>query len=502
MMDNYIEFEHVTKVFPGQKALDDVSFTIAKGEIHALIGENGAGKSTLLNILHGMFPLTSGSVKIDGKEVAFQNALEAIRFGIAKVHQEINIIPEMTVTENIMLGTESTRRGLLDKAKMRGETKRLLDLLGCGFSPDDKMKTLSTGKKQMVQIAKALFLNARVISFDEPTSSLSNAEVASLFRIIRDLKEKGITILYISHKMDEIFALCERASILRDGKYVTTLTLKDTREDVLVQNMVGRDVSMFARRTRPSRVEKDQTVLEVRGLGGEAGFEDISFNLKKGEILGFFGLVGAMRTEVMRAIFGADKALAGSVYHIGKELRRRTPHSVVDAGIGLISENRKEEGFVKTLSNADNIALASVKKYMRGPFVDQKLKRENSVAVGALVGLHPNDPDFMTMSLSGGNAQKVILAKWLSTDADILILDEPTKGIDIGAKAEIYKLMEDIVEKGKSIIMVSSELTEVMSMSDRMIVMREGKIVSELNRGEFTEDGIITLAVGGTNHAQ
>jgi ABC-type sugar transport system ATPase subunit len=321
-----------------------------------------------------------------------------------------------------------------------------------------------------------------------------------LFKIIRDLKEKGITILYISHKMDEVFSLCERASVLRDGRYVTTLDLKKTSEQELVQNMIGRDVSMYAKRTRPSRVQPE-TVLKVVNLSGEAGFQNINFELKKGEILGFFGLVGAMRTEVMRAIFGADKALSGEVYHKGKKLQHRTPATVSEDGIGLISENRKEEGFVKTLDNADNIALASVKRYMRGAFISRRQRCENSVRIGQKVGLHPNDPEFMTVSLSGGNAQKVILAKWLSTTADILILDEPTKGIDIGAKAEIYKLMEDIVEEGRSIIMVSSELMEVMNMSDRIIVMREGHIVAELQRELFSEDGIITRAVGGTIHA-
>ena len=497
-MEKYIEFQNVTKVFPGQKALDNVSFGIQRGEIHALIGENGAGKSTLLNILHGVFFATEGKVMIDGCEVRFSNALEAIHGGIAKVHQEINIIPELTVTENIMLGMETTRKGMLDKRAMNSETKRLLDMLGCNFSPDDKMKTLSTGKKQMVQIAKALFTNAKVISFDEPTSSLSSTECQMLFKIIRDLKEKGITILYISHKMNEVFELCDRASVLRDGKYVVTLDLKQTSEQELVQNMIGRDVSMYAKRTRPSRVQPDETVLKVVGLSGEAGFQNISFELKKGEILGFFGLVGAMRTEVMRAIFGADKALSGEVYHKDKKLEHRTPALVSEDGIGLISENRKEEGFVKTLDNADNIALASVKRYMRGAFISRKQRCKNSVQIGSKVGLHPNDPEFMTVSLSGGNAQKVILAKWLSTTADILILDEPTKGIDIGAKAEIYKLMEDIVEEGKSIIMVSSELMEVMNMSDRIIVMREGHIVGELQREFFSEDGIITRAVGGT----
>ncbi|MBU9738994.1 sugar ABC transporter ATP-binding protein [Diplocloster agilis] len=498
-MDKYIEFQHITKIFPGQKALDDVSFSVKQGEVHALLGENGAGKSTLLNILHGMFPATQGKVFIEGEEVKFRNALEAIHYGIAKVHQEINIIPELTVAQNMMLGGEPTKGPLLNRKKMEKETQELLDRLGCAFHADDRVGTLSTGKKQMIQIAKALYMNAKVISFDEPTSSLSNSEVKTLFKIIRDLKAQGITILYISHKMDEIFQICDRASILRDGKYVTTLDMKETTEEDLVQNMVGRDVSMFAQRLKPSCVDKNNTVLKVEHLSGPAGFDDISFELKKGEILGFFGLVGAMRTEVMRAIFGADKASGGTVIYNGKALpHNRTPNDVVKMGIGLVSENRKEEGFVKNFNNADNIALASLTKYVRGIFVKESLKQKNSIKVGETVGLTPNDPEFLTVSLSGGNAQKVILAKWLSTDVDVLIMDEPTKGIDIGAKAEIYKLMEEIVAAGKSIIMVSSEMTEVIGMSDRVLVMREGKLVGELDRSELEEERIITYAVGGS----
>lgn len=498
-MEKYIEFQNITKIFPGQKALSDVSFSVAKGEVHALLGENGAGKSTLLNILHGMFPATEGKVFIEGKEVKFKNALDAIEFGIAKVHQEINIIPELTVAQNMMLGGEPQKGILLDRKKMEQETQVLLDRLGCDFKASDKVGLLSAGKKQMIQIAKALYLNARVISFDEPTSSLSNAEVKTLFGIIRELKEQGITILYISHKMDEIFEICDRASILRDGTYITTLDLKEATEEELVQNMVGRDVSMFAQRLKPSCADRNQVVLKVENLTGPAGFENISFELYKGEILGFFGLVGAMRTEVMRAIFGADPTTGGTVYYNGEALpENRTPNTVVKRGIGLVSENRKEEGFVKNFDNADNIALASLKKYMKGMFVNRKMKEENSNKVGETVGLHPNDPEFMTVSLSGGNAQKVILAKWLSTDADILIMDEPTKGIDIGAKAEIYKLMEEIVASGKSIIMVSSEMTEVIGMSDRILVMREGHMAGELQRGEFEEERIITYAVGGS----
>jgi ABC-type sugar transport system ATPase subunit len=360
------------------------------------------------------------------------------------------------------------------------------------------MKTLSTGKKQMVQIAKALHQKAKIISFDEPTSSLSNSEVDSLFLIIKKLRSEGITILYISHKLDEIFAICDRATILRDGKYICNIELDKANEGMLIQNMVGRDVSMFARREKPSQADYSKKVLEVKDLAGEAGFKDINFDLYQGEILGFFGLVGAMRTETMRVIFGADKSFGGTVTLNGKELNRnRTPYYSVSQKIGLISENRKEEGFIHNLNNANNIILPRVKNYQKGLFIDKKEIYETAKKFGKQVGLHPNDPDFLTESLSGGNVQKVILAKWLAIDADILILDEPTKGIDIGAKTEIYKLLEGLVESGKSIIMVSSELTEVMGMCDRVVVMREGNIVSTVEREDFSENLIISLAVGG-----
>lgn len=495
-MEKYIAFEHITKVFPGQRALDDVTFSIGRGEIHAVIGENGAGKSTLLNILHGVFPASSGNILIDGQPVKFLNTTEAINYGIAKVHQEISSIPEMTVAENLLLGKEPTHLGLVNHKAMNRRAQDILDKLHCDFASTDKMGALSTGQKQMVAISKALQLNAKVISFDEPTSSLSDAEVHILFEIIRGLKRNGITILYISHKMDEIFDLCDRATVLRDGKYIDTLTIATTTRETLIHSMVGRDVSLFAKRTRPSRCVPDQVVLKVDHLSGGA-FSDASFELHKGELLGFFGLVGAGRTEVMRALYGADKRSDGTVTLSGKPLVCRTPTAAVKAGVALISENRKEEGIVPNLNNMDNIALPCLRKFQSGPFINAKAKSTNARSMGAKVGLTPNDPEFMTVSLSGGNAQKVILARWMSTDAEIMIFDEPTKGIDIGAKAEIYKLMEDILESGKSIIMVSSELTEIMGMSDRILVMREGKIVADLDRAQFAEDTILNYAVEG-----
>lgn len=495
-MEKYIEFEHVGKIFPGQKALDDVSFSIRKGEIHAIIGENGAGKSTLLNILHGVFPATTGEIRIDGKAVKFAEIADAIDAGIAKVHQEIVSIPDMTVAENLFMGKEPGRYGIIDKKKMNQDTETLLKRLNCNIQPTDRMGDLSTGQKQMVSIAKALEVNATVISFDEPTASLSDKEVETLFGIIHDLKEKGITILYISHKMNEIFQMCDRATVLRDGKYIKTIEMAKTTRDEVIQAMVGRDISLFAKRTMPCQKKGTEPVLRVDGLCSDL-FNQISFDLYAGEILGFFGLVGAGRTEVMRAIFGADPYTKGSVILNGKEIHCKSPHEAIERGIALISENRKEEGILPNFDNKDNISLASLKKYMSGIVINDNKKKQNALEKGKQVGLKPNDPAFMTVSLSGGNAQKVILARWMSTDATVMIFDEPTKGIDIGAKADIYLLMEKMAEQGVAIIMVSSELTEVMGMSDRIIVMRDGEITGELAKEEFSEQNILNYTVEG-----
>ncbi len=495
-MRGYIEFEHITKVFPGQTALNDVNFSIGKGEIHAIIGENGAGKSTLLNILHGVFPATSGTVRIGGNTAKFNSTAEAIQYGIAKVHQEIISIPDMTVAENMFIGKEPTRLGLVDRPKMNRQAHHILQRLNCDIKATDQMGGLSTGQKQMVSIAKALETQASIISFDEPTSSLSDMEVKVLFDIIRELKEKGMTILYISHKLNEIFTICDKATVLRDGQYINTLKMSGTNREEIIRAMVGRDISLFAQRTIPSQCSLDKPVLCVKDLNGTL-FQHISFELHRGEILGFFGLIGAGRTEVMRAIYGADKVLGGHVLLNGREIYCRSPHEAVGHGIALISENRKEEGILPNMVNMDNIALPCVDKFRKGPLINSKRKCINATKQGARVGLRPNDPHFMTVSLSGGNAQKVILARWLSTDAQVMIFDEPTKGIDIGAKAEIYLLMERMAAKGMAIIMIASELTEIMGMSDRIMVMREGRITAEFQREEFAEDRILNVAVEG-----
>ncbi len=494
--NEFIRFENIAKSFSGQRALDDVSFSIKQGEIHAIMGENGAGKSTLLNILHGVLKPTEGNVYIDGEKMDFDSIYDAIEYGICKVHQEISVVPELTVYQNLMLGSEITKMGFMDKKAMIGETEQILNRLGCHFKATDKIGSLSAGHKQMIQIAKALRADAKIISFDEPTASLSNNEVEILFSIMRELNKQGITILYISHKLDEIFKMCDRASILRDGKYIKTFDMKATSKEDLIKSMVGRDVSMFAKRTKPSCVVQNDVVLKVEDYMGET-FRDINFELKKSEILGFFGLIGAQRTELMRTIFGAERAMGGKLFIKGNPVQHRSPYDGIKNGIALVSENRKEEGFIHEFDNSDNISLASLHKYTHKGIVKGKLKNENAIRQGQYVGLYPNKPDFYTRNLSGGNAQKVILAKWLSTDADIIILDEPTKGIDVGAKTEIYRLMEEMVAAGKSIILISSELTEVMGMSDRIMVMYEGKMAGEVLKQNFAENNILSLAIGG-----
>ncbi len=492
---DFIKFLNITKVFPGQTALNNVSFNVMKGEIHALLGENGAGKSTLLNILHGVFPQTAGEIYIGGQKISFNSTYDAIKFGIEKVHQEINLIPEMTVIENLLLGSEYTSAGLINRKRMYIESEKTLKKLKCRFKPDTKTKYLNVGEKQMIQIAKAIRHNAMIISFDEPTASLTSVEVETLFSIIKELKARGITILYISHKLEEIYNICDRATVLRDGQYIGTYSISDTTKEELIRKMIGRNVDLFAKRKKPNCADISSVVLKVENLSGEF-FSDISFDLHQSELLGFFGLVGAKRTETMRAIFGADKLYTGQIFLRGKSITIKNPADAVNKGIGLIPENRKEEGFIKDLNNCENIALAALRKFDNLCFQNKKKKIHNAQEVGKKVGLNPNDPYFMTSALSGGNQQKVILAKWISTDANILVFDEPTKGIDVGSKDDIYTLMEELLIAGKSIIMISSELPEIIGMCDRVIVMREGRIAAVLNHNEVSESLILTYAIG------
>lgn len=495
-MEQYIEFSHITKRFPGSLALNDVSFSIKKGEVHALLGENGAGKSTLLNILHGVYGDYEGDFKVAGQTQHFRSAHDALAFGIAKVHQEVSVVEDLTAGQNIALGIEPRgKTGLVNYAEMYRRTDAILQKLGCRFTSSALAGTLSVGEKQMILIAKALLHEATVISFDEPTAALTDREVEKLFGIIRELKASGITILYVTHRMGELAQIADRATILRDGRYIETCEIATTTREMLIRSMVGRDVSAFAVRNQP-HLFTDEVVLEVENLAGDK-FKDVSFTLRRGEILSFSGLIGAGRTEVMRVLFGADKRRGGTVRLNGREVRAKTPQQALKNGISLIPENRKAEGFIDVFNVAMNMAIASLQKFRRLCFINYKALYQNARHFIEVMHLSPPDPEYMTLNLSGGNQQKVIVAKWLSTDSDILIFDEPTKGIDVGAKSEIYNLMETLAAQGKAIIMVSSELPEVIGMSDRVAVMREGRLVTILQRDELSEETILHYAMEG-----
>ena len=496
-MEEIIKFSNISKKFFNNVVLNDVSFSIRKGELHALLGENGAGKSTLLNILHGVYTDYAGEIFIDDRKIRFKNANEAIINGrIAKVHQELTLAYEMTVGQNVAMGYEPSFWGFINRKELYEKTNLLLKKLGASFKSTDIVKNLSTGEMQMALIAKAMFHDARIISFDEPTSALSDSEVKELFKVIGELKEKGITIIYITHRLDEVFEIADRATVLRDGKWIATSNVRDLSKENLIQLMVGRDVSAFATRNKP-RCVKGEIVLKVDNLSSKNVFEDISFDLHKGELLSFAGLVGSRRTDVMRAIIGADPKTTGNIFIRNNKAIIKTPKHAFSYKIGLIPENRKTQGVIKHLSNKENMALSGLIKFSRFGFIYHKKILQNCMQFIQRMKISPPDPHYETMSLSGGNQQKVVISKLLTVDADVYMFDEPTKGIDVGAKAEIYALMESMLEEGKSIIMVSSELPEVIGMSDRVIVMREGKFIKCLEGNELNEENILRYAIGG-----
>lgn len=498
-MGKAVEFEKINKYFPGVHVLKDVSFSIEEGEVHALLGENGAGKSTILNILHGVYSDYEGSVKLHGNKVHFHNPDEAIQKGkISKVHQETMVVEELTVGQNVTLGYEPKKGIFVDFTRMHQEVDAILNELNCNFSSRDIVRTLTAGQKQMIAIAKALYHHSTIISLDEPTASLTQKETDALFKIIRKLKANGVTIIYVSHHLEEIFEICDSASVLRDGAFIQRMNIQETSREELIHAMVGRNVASVASRLAPSQ-RKEEIVLQVKNLTDGKNFKDVSFELHKGEILGFFGLIGAGRSEVMRTIIGADKKLGGSIYLKGKEIVGNwNTTKALKSGIGLLPEDRKTQGFMNQFSNINNISISSLEKYMKGPFLDETKKRKNAERFFEEMDVHPRKPEYLTKNMSGGNQQKVILARWMSADVDIIIFDEPTKGVDVAAKAEIYRLMEELVAQGKSLIVVSSELPEAMGISDRLIVMSEGNIVAVKEEPEkFNTDEILDDAIGG-----
>lgn len=493
MGDVILTMKGIDKSFPGVHALDHVDLEVCKGEVHALMGENGAGKSTLMKVLTGIYHKDAGTITYEGKEVEFTNPREAQDAGIVIVHQELNMMGHLTVAQNIFIGREYMNGKLIDDKKMNEEAKKLFDQLGINIDPKETMSRLTVGKQQMCEIAKAISHEAKVIIFDEPSAALTEAEIEELFKIIRDLRDKQMGIVYISHRMDEIKVITDRVTVMRDGGYVGTLITKDSTKDDIINMMVGRVI--YEDPKTESQVAPDApVVLKVEHLNAGRMVKDVSFELHKGEILGFSGLMGAGRTETARALFGADPKDSGDIYVNGQKVEIKTPQDAVKCGIGYLSEDRKRFGIVVDKTVAENSTMASMENFMKGIFIDKK--KEKDVAQEYVEALKTKTPsvDQLVVNLSGGNQQKVVIAKWLVRNCDILIFDEPTRGIDVGAKSEIYHLMNELVAEGKSIIMISSEMTEILRMSDRIVVMCEGRKTGELGIEEATQERIMHAA--------
>ena len=493
MGDVILTMKGIDKSFPGVHALDHVDLEVRRGEVHALMGENGAGKSTLMKVLTGIYSKDEGTITFEGKEVEFTNPREAQDAGIVIVHQELNMLGHLTVAQNIFIGREFMKGKFIDDRKMNEEARKLFDQLGIDIDPTETMSRLTVGKQQMCEIAKAISHDAKVIIFDEPSAALTEAEIEELFKIIRDLRERQLGIVYISHRMDEIKVITDRVTVMRDGGYVGTLITKDCTKEDIINMMVGRVI--YEDPKTESQVAKDApVVLKVEHLNAGRMVQDVSFELHKGEILGFSGLMGAGRTETMRALFGADPKQSGDIYINGEKVDIKTPKDAVSHGIGYLSEDRKRFGIIVDKTVAENSTMASLDEYMKGLFIDKKKEKEVAQKYVDILKTKTPGVDQLVVNLSGGNQQKVVIAKWLVRNCDILIFDEPTRGIDVGAKSEIYHLMNELVAEGKSIIMVSSEMTEILRMSDRIVIMCEGRKTGELVIEEATQDRIMNAA--------
>lgn len=495
MSDIILSIRGITMQFPGVKALSDVSMEIERGDIIGLCGENGAGKSTLIKVLTGVYRQTSGTFQFEGKDVDIHSPLEAQKLGLSVVHQEIKLVDCLSVKENVFLGRPTCQKnGLVDWGMMRKEAKKLLDSLGVALDPDVPVGSLTVAQQQIVEICKALSFDAKLIILDEPSAVLTEREMDLLYAIIDKLKSRGVTIIYISHRLEEVFRIANKVAVLRDGMMVGMRDIQGLTRNDLIRMMVGRELGQeFPNPCIPSETEE---MLRVEHLNHPGLLHDISFSLKKGEILGLGGLVGAGRTEVARAIFGLDRAATGDIYVRGKRVSIRHPAQAIADGIGMISEDRKREGLVLNMPIYKNISLANLDSIRRHKILNFSV--EKTIAQDYIRKLRIITPseEKIALDLSGGNQQKVVIGKWLNTDAEILIFDEPTRGIDVGAKAEIYQLMHGLIEQGKSILMISSEMPELLGMCNRILVMHQGRITGELSRQEATQERILELAIG------
>lgn len=492
-----IEMKGIDKSFGTNQVLKDAGFVLGDGEVHALMGENGAGKSTLMKILTGVYTKDAGQVFVDGKEVDYKNPQEAEKAGIVFIHQELNVLFDLTVEENLFIGKEIKKGfGICDQKAMRKKAEEALKNLGVSISPKEVMSNLSVGQQQMIEICKALMVDAKVIIMDEPTAALTQSETKVLFEVIQNLRKKGVSMVYISHRMEEIFELCDRISVLRDGTYVGTKNIPETNMNEIVKLMIGREIG----ERYPGRETKiGEEVLRVEGLTKQGVFQDVNFEVHAGEVLGVSGLMGAGRTEIMQAIFGNLPFESGKVSINGKEVKIKSPQEAIRYGIGFITEDRKTEGLLLEKSIEENVALTNLGSISKSGGVMVKSK-EQELSKRAIDELHIRcfGPQHECNNLSGGNQQKVVFAKWIYTDPKILILDEPTRGVDIGAKKEIYTIINQLAAKGVAIIMVSSELPEVLGMSDRIMVVREGVVRGIIDKEEANQENVMTLATGGT----
>lgn len=485
----------IEKSFGTNSVLRGVDFDIRPGEVHALMGENGAGKSTLMNILTGLHKLDAGEISINGEPKLFDNPKEAEDYGVSFIHQEMNTWPDMTVLENLFIGKEIQNKfGFIQTKQMRVLAEKTFEDLGVQLELDEEVKNLSVGQQQMIEIAKSLMTNAQIIIMDEPTAALTEREIDVLFEIIKTLTAKGVSIVYISHRMEEIFKISDRITVMRDGVSIDTSITKETTNDEVVRKMVGRDLEDYY--PEKNSVIRD-VIFEVKDLNQKDRFRNISFNVKSGEIVGFSGLMGAGRTEIMRSIFGVDSLDSGEIFLEGEKIDIHNPSTAIEKGIGFLTEDRKEEGLILDYTLRDNISLPSIDGFSKRGIVDTKAESEFSTLLMERLNVKAESELDIASSLSGGNQQKVVLAKWIGIGSKVLILDEPTRGVDVGAKREIYQLMNELADRGVAIIMVSSDLPEILGVSDRVIVVHEGNIAGELSREEATEEKIMTLATGG-----
>ncbi|MGM0548271.1 MAG: sugar ABC transporter ATP-binding protein [Bacillota bacterium] len=492
--EKVLEMKNITKKFPGVKALDKVNFSLRKGEVHALLGENGAGKSTLMKVLNGIHKRDEGRIILKGKEVEFKGPKEAQNSGLAIIHQELELIPHLNVAENIYLGREEKNSIFIDYQKLYQKTNAILEMLGVQINPKAKIKDLNIGSQQMVEIAKAVSQNSDILVMDEPTSSLTNQEIEILFELIERLKKQDIAIVYISHRLEEVFEICDRVTVLRDGKFVGEVETVETDENELIKMMVGRKIED---RFPKMRFNLGEEILRVENLSVPDKIINASFSLRKGEILGVAGLMGSGRTELAKAVFGVFKEKTGDIYYRGEKLQISSPADALNNGISYLSEDRKDEGLILGLSVSDNISISVLKRILKANFfIDSDQEKELAQKYIEDLNIKTPSEKQLLKNLSGGNQQKVVISKLLSTKPEVVIFDEPTRGIDVGAKREIYNLMQDLIEQDVAVILISSELPEVLNLSNRLLVMHEKEIIGKLDAAQADQEAIMKLATG------